>query len=370
MLETRIMQKTLSELAAAVAGELTGDGNLPITRAVHPADATGATDLAVAMDKRYVSALADTKAVAAIVTIEAEVPSNITHIIRVPWAKRALVELTNIFATPWHYEPGIHAAAVISPLATVGNNVSVGPFCYVGPHAVIGDNTVLQAHAYVGAHARIGGGGFIFSGARIMDGVQIGDRAIIHPNAVIGADGFSFVSAEKGSVEAFKEGRTNTGGNNHLLRIASLGPVVVGDDVEIGAGTTIDRATLRTTRIGSGTKIDNQVQVGHNATIGQNVMICGQAGVAGSSTIGDRVVLAASSGVADNVQIGDDAMVGAAAGVAGNVPARTIVMGTPAMPRERFQDLIMAQARLPRLMKQVEELKDRIKTLEDSQKTT
>lgn len=359
---------TLAELAAAVAGELApnSDGNLALTRAVHPDDATAESHIAIAMDPRYLQALATSKATAAIVGMETEVPANIKHIIRVPWAKRALVELTALFAEPVHFDAGIHPSAVVDKTAQLGADVSIGAHCYVGPGATIGDNTVLQPLVTVAANATIGRDGFIYSGVRILQGARIGDRAIIHANAVIGADGFSFVNAEKGSVEAFKEGRKNEGGNTHLLRIASLGPVIIGDDVEIGAGTTIDRATLRETRIGNGTKIDNLVQVGHNTVVGQNVMMCGQVGVAGSSTIGDRAILGGRSGIADNVQIGEDAMIGAASGVGGNVPARTIVLGTPAIPRERFQDLVLAQARLPRLMQQVEELKSRLKALEEA----
>lgn len=365
---------TLAELAKAVAGELDAgsDGTLVLSRAVHPADATGSADIAIAMDPRFLPALADSKAVAAMVGTQAEVPAHIKHVIRVKWAKRALVELTTLFAKPLHVERGIHPTAVVDATAKLGANVAIGANCYVGPDVVIGDNTVLQPLASVARGSRIGADGFLFAGVRVLEDVQIGDRVIIHANAVIGADGFSFVNAEKGSVEAFKEGRAlqDAGANTHLLRIASLGPVIIGDDVEIGANTCIDRATLRTTRIGSGTKIDNLVQIGHNAQIGENVMLCGQVGIAGSSIIGNRAVLGGRSGVADNVQIGDDSMVGAASGVGGNVPARTIVMGTPAVPRERFQDLVLAQARLPRLTQQIEELKARLRALEEKLETT
>jgi UDP-3-O-[3-hydroxymyristoyl] glucosamine N-acyltransferase len=364
---------TIAELARAVAGEVTGDSALKITRVVHPLDATGPEHLAVAMDKKYARDLATTKATAAVVAMDTKVPANITTVIRVPWAKRALVELTNSFATPWHRYSGIHASATIDPTAVIGKNVNIGPACVVGPRSVIGDGVTLQAQMYVGADVTLGPNGFYFAGVRIMDGVQIGARAIIHANAVIGADGFSFVNAEKGSVEAFKEGRASSAVgdavNNHLLRIASVGGVVIGDDVEIGAGTCIDRATLRTTRIGNGTKIDNQVQIGHNAEIGQNVMICGQAGVAGSTVVGDRVVIGASAGIADNLKIGNDAMVGAASGVGGSVPEKTIVMGSPAMPAERAHQVMMAWMRLPQMAQQIELIKAQLKALEDDTKT-
>ncbi|MGE3770857.1 MAG: UDP-3-O-(3-hydroxymyristoyl)glucosamine N-acyltransferase [Bdellovibrionales bacterium] len=364
---------TLTDLAAAVAGELDtsrgGNAAHIIVRVVDPRDAAGPDDLAFAADPRFAALLAQSKATFAVVANDTDVPANITAFIRVPWAKRALVETTKAFATPPVIEPGTHPTAVVHTTAKLGKNVNVGAFSYIGQNTVIGDNTTIQPQVYIGHNVRIGDGGFINPGARIMDGTHIGKRCIIHPNAVIGSDGFSFVTAEKGSVESYKENKTLNATTSDILRIASLGPVVVGDDVEIGSGTTIDRATLRTTRIGDGTKIDNQVQIGHNAQIGNSVRICGQAGVAGSATIGDRVVLAASSGIADNIIIGEDAIVGAAAGVAGNVPARTMVLGTPAMPRERFQALVLAQGRLPRLLQQIEDLKNKVKTLEDGVKT-
>lgn len=363
------MKISVAELAKAVAGELTGDGTRTITRVVHPDDVTDDTHIAFAGDKKYLPSLTTSRATAAIVGTDAEVPAHITTIIRVPWAKRALVEITQMFATKWSFEAGIHPSAVIHPTAMLGANVSVGAFCFVGAGTIIGDNTVLQPQSYAGARTTFGADCFIFTGARILDDTQMGARCIIHPNAVIGSDGFSFVTAEKGSVEAFKGLGGDKGAvQGDILRIASLGPVIIGDDVEIGSGTTIDRATLRTTRIGNGTKIDNQVQIGHNVQIGNNVRICGQAGVAGSVIIGDRAVLAAASGIADNVQIGEDAIVGANAGVGGNVPAKTVVMGMPAQPQERAHATWMAQMRLPRMMQELEELKSRLKMLEEQTK--
>lgn len=363
-------QPTLAELAAAVAGEVVGDGSRLCGRAVHPDDASAPTDLAVAMHPTFVPKLASSKATMAIVAQGTMVPENVTDYIVITRAQTAMSALTARFDRPRHFIPGIHESAVIDPTATIGKNVTVGPQVVIGARTVVGDNSILYAQVTVGSDVTIGADGHFFPGVRIGDDTRIGDRAVIHSNAVLGADGFSFVTVQRGSVEDVKSGQTRVSSTNaHLVKISSLGPVVIGDDVEIGANTAIDRATLRETRIGNGTKIDNLVQIGHNVEIGMNCMICGQVGIAGSVKIGDRVVLAGRSGIADNVQIGSDAIVAAAGGVGGNVPEKTIVMGTPALPREKFQQQYIAMQRLPRLLQQMEALTLRIKKLEDEAET-
>ena len=198
--------------------------------------------------------------------------------------------------------------------------------------------------------------------------MTVGARAIVHQNAVIGADGFSFVTPDPGAVEAAKAGGGSESGTRNLAleRIHSLAAVTLGDDVEIGAGTTIDRGTLRDTRIGSGTKIDNLVQVGHNVVIGETCMICAQVGIAGSVEVGDRVVLGGKAGVADHLKIGSDVLVAAASAVAANVKPRSIVMGVPAVPREEAVRSVMAVRRLPRLMDTVRALEKRLSSMDSS----
>jgi len=183
---------------------------------------------------------------------------------------------------------------------------------------------------------------------------------IIHPNAVIGADGFSFIPVRNPDGSPGAEGMP--------ARIHSLGTVIIGDDVEIGAATTIDRATLRATTIGRGTKIDNQVQIAHNVTIGEGCLICGQAGIAGSVVIGDRVLVAAGAGISDHVTIGEDAAVGAQAGVPGNVRAGVSVLGSPAVPIDEWLERYRRVLRLKTLSRKVEDLKQRIEALEAARK--
>lgn len=187
---------------------------------------------------------------------------------------------------------------------------------------------------------------------RIADGVRIGARFIAQPNAVIGGDGFSFVTPEKGAVESAKAtGAVALDALNTIhARIHSLGAVRIGDDVEVGAAACIDRGTLADTRIGNGAKIDNLVQIGHNVQVGDHCLLCSQVGIAGSAEIGDRVVLGGKVGVADHVDIGHDAVIAAASGVGASVKPRSVMMGAPAMPRDEWFRMMMAMRRLPRLI--------------------
>ena len=207
-----------------------------------------------------------------------------------------------------------------------------------------------------GADVVIGPGGLFHPGVRIGDRVSFGARAIVHPNAVIGSDGFSF-APDLNSPLLFSPGVM-------VKRVHSIGNVEIGDDVEIGACTTIDRSTLETTRIGSGTKIDNHVHIGHNVAIGDSCIICGMVGISGSVTIGNRVRLGGGAGVADHVKIGDQATVAAGSAVAGNVSAGAFVSGLPAMPHERTLENFHYMTRQKRLHGKVDDINARLEALE------
>lgn len=354
----------LSEIAAALNARIEGDGNFDVTRAAHPAEAEGPEDLALAMDKDLLDLLPGSKAKAAVVAEGAEVPEGLAGWIVVKRPRYAMAGLLDLFERPVHVAPGIHPMTAIDPTAVIGEGVSIGAFVSVGPRAVIGDGVVLMANTTIGADAHIGSGTLIHPGARIGERVVLGLRCIIHPNAAIGNDGFSFVTPEPGSVESAKTTGRVIGTNVLIRRVNSIGTVIVGDDVEIGAGACIDRATVSATRIGSGTKIDNQVQIGHNVEIGTNCMLCGQVGIAGSSKIGDRVVLAGQVGVADHIAIGHDAVVGASSGVGTDIPPRSVYFGTPAAPKKQAFDNLKSLARMPRLGADIRDLKERLKALE------
>jgi UDP-3-O-[3-hydroxymyristoyl] glucosamine N-acyltransferase len=358
---------TLQQLADAVDGKLTGDGKLTITRLAHPADVTGAGDLALAMDAKLLPLLKGGNAAAAVISSKEEKECDFPGArIVVARPRVALAKLTALFATPVAVKPGIHPSAVIEKSAKVGKNACIGAQVYIGEGAVIGDNATLHPQSYIGDGAVVGKNAVIEPGAKIGGGTQIGDNVFIHFNASIGADGFSFVTESAGSVETAKAGNsgTVTETNSALIRIASLAPVIIGDDVEIGANSCIDRGTIVSTRIGRGTKIDNQVQIGHNVSIGENCMICGRVGIAGSVTIGNRVVLGGATGVSDHVTISDDAIVMAMSAVGGNVPAKTIVGGIPAAPREKVMEMLFNTRRLSQFYKKIEHLAERLEKLE------
>ena len=358
---------TLQEIADSVGGRLVGDGAVRITRLAHPADILGAGDLALAMDSKLVPLLKDTKASAAILAEKDSAASDLpAALVFVPRSRVALARLTALFEKKVSVKEGIHPSAIIEPGAVIGKNVAIGAQAYIGAGAVIGDHSVLHPQTYVGEGAMIGENALIYAGVKIGAGTQIGARAIIHFNASIGADGFSFVTPQIGSVEAAKAdgGGAVTASNTALIRIASLAPVWIGDDVEIGANTSIDRGTIVSTRIGNGTKIDNQVQIGHNVTIGENCMICGRVGVAGSVTIGNRVVLGGATGIADHVTIGDDVLAMGMSGIAGNIQPRIIVGGIPAVPREKMMENMLNAGRLSQFFKKIEALIERVERLE------
>lgn len=352
---------TVETLAAALGAHFEGDGRLPVDRPVHPQEATFPGAIAVATSPEFVAQLDGTQ-IAVLAEGTDSAALGLKAAIFVPRPRYALAGITAAFAHEIDIAPGIHPSAIVENGVVFGSEPDIGPFAHIAAGTEIGAGARIGAHVSIGVGARIGRNALIHPGARIGARVSIGDNAIIHQNAVIGADGFSFVTPQVGAVEAAKAGggsRSDTA-NTSLARIHSLGAVTLGDDVEIGACTTIDRGTLADTRIGSGTKLDNQVQIGHNVRVGETCMLCAQVGIAGSVEIGDRVVLGGKAGVADHVKIGSDVLVGAASAVANNVPSRNIVMGIPAIKRDEAMRNVVAQRRLPRLFDTVEMLKKRL----------
>jgi UDP-3-O-[3-hydroxymyristoyl] glucosamine N-acyltransferase len=356
---------TTQAIAQALDAKLIGDGNILIERIAHPADVQGERDLVLAVDGKLLSLLSDSDARAAVISREAELePGFMDACIVVDRPRLAMAKLTALFEEQVAFEPGIHPTAIIEDGAQLGENISIGAYVYVGAGAVIGANSVIHPQVYIGPDAVIGRNALIHAGAKIGARIIIGERCIIHFNASIGPDGFSFVTPQLGSVEAAKSTGSVSSTNQELVRIASLGTVILGDDVEIGANTSIDRGTITATRVGKGTKIDNQVQIGHNVSIGENCLICGRVGIAGSAVIGNRVVLGGAVGVADHLIVGDDAVAMAMAGVAGNVLPKTIVGGYPAQTRERLIENHFHFGRIKHFMKKIDALIERIDALE------
>jgi len=364
--EQATQHRTLADVAVALDAPLTGDGQIEIGEIVHPRMATHETDLAFVMDQGAVAALDDSPVRAAVVADGIDIPEDrLAGVIRVANARYALAILLDIFDKPVHAAAGIHPSAVVDPSATLGDGVSVGPLAYIGPGAAVGSGTVIMAQVTVGAGARIGADSLLHPGARVGERVIVGDRAIIQHNASIGADGFSYVTPSEASFEQAKW-RTDkvTVQNQAIRRINSIGTVVLGNDVEVGANAAIDRANLGATVIGDGTKIDNLVMIGHNNRIGSNCLISGHVGISGSCRIGDRVVLAGRAGIADHVSVGDDAVVGAGAGVWRDVDDKQIVAGYPALPKSEAIKRETNIGGIGRMIRDLGDLKRRIAALE------
>jgi len=240
-------------------------------------------------------------------------------------------------ALPVH---GVDPRAVVHPTAQLGADVSIFPYAVVGEGAVIGARCILHPHSVVGRCCRLGDEVTIYPNAVLYDDTVIGARVIIHANAVVGADGFGYRQ---------QQGRH--------VKVPQLGWVEIGDDVEIGAGATIDRGTFGATRIGAGTKIDNLVQIAHNCRIGQHNVLCAQVGIGGSSTTGDYVVAAGQAGIADHMTVGAQVVLAAQSGVVQNVPAGAVMMGTPARPATELKRIHFTQDKLPEMRRDLQRIK-------------
>lgn len=345
------MAWTVAALAAALGAAVEGDGSVEVDGAAEPA-AAGPRDLALALSPRWAEALTG-RARAALVWPGADWRAlGLEAAIVAPRGRLAMARLTQ--ALDEEDAAGVHPLAVVDPSAILGAGVSLGPLAVIGPGAALGDGTRVGAGASVAGGATLGAGCRIGPGVRVMRRVALGDRVIVQPNAVIGGDGFSFVTAAPSGAEVARAtlGRGEAPpGDPTWHRIHSLGGVVVGDDVEVGAGSCIDAGTIRPTRIGRGTKIDNLVQVAHNVVIGEDCLLCGQVGVAGSTIIGDRVVLGGQAGVVDNLLVGSDVVAAAGSLILSNVPAGRVVMGSPATRMDAQIESYKALRRLPRILR-------------------
>jgi UDP-3-O-[3-hydroxymyristoyl] glucosamine N-acyltransferase len=345
--------RELGEIARFIEGEMRGDGSVSVGRVVHPAVAQGAGDLAFILSPKEASVMGSGKVINAVVPAGLEnlpIPNQIV----VSRPRLVLARLTELFERPVHVAPGIHPWTVVDPTASIGANASIGPFCRIGPNSRLGDHCKLVSNVNVGADVTIGDHTLLHAGVCIGDRCEIGNRVIIQPNATIGGDGFAFVTRETGSVESVRKTGEVRHFNTEIIRIHSLGNVVIEDDVEIGSGTCIDRGTLGETRIGRGSKLDNLIQVGHNVMLGSNCLIVSQVGLGGSSSVGNRVVMGGQSGVPDHVTIGDDAVIHARSGIIGPVPEKTAMMGVPAVPLRQFMDKEVKMRRLPSLIKDLQ----------------
>lgn len=336
---------TLREVADLVGGELRGDANVQI-RAVAPILTAMPGDLTWLADMKYAKHLRTCRASAVLLSAEVENGGLPAVACARPDLAVALV-LERLQPPLPHPPPGVHPTAVIAEGVVFGEGTAIGPRVVLQRRVRLGARCVIHAGVFIGEETSMGDHCLIWPNVVIRERCRLGDRVVIHPNATIGADGFGF---------NFQDGK--------FSRIPQVGIVRIGDDVEIGANTCIDRAKCGETVIGRGTKIDNLVQIAHNVKIGEDCCIVAHAGVAGSAELGHHVTLAGKVGVKDNVRIGDGVQAAACSCIAGDIPDGQIVIGIPAVPRTEFLRQHAALRRLPEVLHQISDLGKRVERLE------
>ena len=345
----------LSELAARLAGmgsreqqiecTVEGDGDIDITRVAAIEDA-GPGELTFFANPKYAEALKRTRASAVIAAPTVQgIPCAV---LRTAEPYLTFARALALFADAWRPAAGIHRLALVEAGAVVAADASIGPFVFVGEGARIGARTILHSHASVGRFAEVGADCVIHAQVSIRERVTLGDRIVLQDGAVIGADGYGFARRRDGSHE----------------KIPQIGRVVIEDDVEIGANTTVDRPAVGETRIGAGSKIDNLVQIAHGVQVGRNVLLAAQVGVAGSSVIEDQVTLAGQVGVAGHLTIGKGTIATAQTGIPNSVDPGSFISGYPAIPNRDWLKSSAVFRKLPELRRLLSDLERRIAELE------
>jgi UDP-3-O-[3-hydroxymyristoyl] glucosamine N-acyltransferase len=339
--------KTISELAAHVGGRVLGDGNILIHR-LASLDSAGEGDLAYVEEEKRFAAAAETKASCLIIPPGAAI--EVSCRIEVTNPKLAFALVAEILQPPKQRPSETHPMAVVSPAAKIGKDIFIGAFVCIGEGSSVGDRTQIRAGAKIGDYVTIGSDCVIHPNVFLEDGVTIGNKVILHAGVVIGADGFGYVRSEMG-----------------YHKFPQIGTVIIEDEVELGAHTCVDRAALGRTRIGRGTKLDNMVHVGHNCDIGARVVIAAQTGISGSVTIEDDCVIGGQVGFGDHIRVQSGAIIGSKAGVLpGKIVRPGVWWGIPIQPLDEYKRLNAHISRLPQVRKELKELAERVKELEQA----
>ena len=338
------MKKTVKELAQFLGGTVIGDENREISDVKGLAEA-GSDDISFAVEP-YTEYLPQVHA-GAVIT-EKEYPAGDNTLVLVENPRLAFSKLLELFHPRQSVKQGIHPTAVVDGSATIGENTAVMAYAVIGKNVRIGAGSVIYPYVFIGDNVTIGANAAIYPGAVIMENTVMGDNAVIRAHAVIGGEGFGF---------ATKDGKHT--------RIPQIGNVTIGDDVEIGACTTIDNGTLGSTKVGRGTKIDNLVHLGHNVEIGEDCFVIAQTGIAGSTKVGNHVTFAGQTGCTGHITIGDNVTFAGKSGIVGNVASNTVNAGFPARPHIEWSRTQVYIKKLPNLAKTVKALEKRIAELEE-----
>lgn len=336
---------TLSELADRLQCRLDGDGAIDISR-VAALDQAGPGDLSFLANPRYTAQLASTRASAVILGEEA--PPAPCAVLRTTQPYLAFAQAVAIFAPVTRPGAGISPQASVAPDARLGADVRVAPLVAIAEGVTVGDRTIIFPNVTIGAGARIGADCVIHSNCAIRERVVIGDRVTLQNGVVVGSDGYGFARRPDGTHQ----------------KIPQTASVVIEDDVELGANTTVDRPAIGETRIKAGAKIDNLVQIAHGVTVGRRTLFAAQVGISGSTTIGDDVMFGGQVGVGGHLEVGDRVMATGQTGITHDIPAHTFVSGTPAIANAEWRKSSVLFRRLPELRKQVADLEARLRILE------
>ena len=358
---------TASQLAAEIGGVCEGDGSILISKPAEPAVALP-NEVALAADPKYMAQLSQGQARVAILPIGTDWKElGLEAAILVTSARKTMVKMSVALEIPWARPWGadrIHKTAIIDPTAIIAADVVIGPFSILGPNTKIGAGSIIHDHVTIAQDVSIKENAQIYAGVRIGPEVKIGRDCIIMANTVVGADGFSYLTPNAEAIRSARnEGTASALSDLAIERINSLGSVVIGDRVEMGAGCTIDRGTIKNTSIGAGTKIDNMVHIAHNVQVGENCLLCAQVGIAGSTTIGDRTILGGQVGVSDNISVGSDVIAAGKSALSSTVGSGQTVMGNPAIKMALNIESYKGYRRLPRLFARVKQLEDTIANL-------
>jgi len=355
---SRFMEVAFSpaEIVGMVEARSTRGGTDDTIRRIAPLNGSAAGDLSFLGNLKYKGDVSGARA--SVVLLPADfagepAPGQLYVLVDNPSAALAKV-CARIERQLWPKpEPGVHPSASVAPGAEVAASATVGPLCVIEAGASVGERVHLQAQVFVGRNARIGDDSWLMPGVVIAAECQVGRRVQIQPGAVLGSDGFGY----------------EFGGGRHQ-KVPQVGTVEIGDDVEIGANTTLDRARFSRTSVGEGTKIDNLVQIGHNVVIGRHCLICAHVGISGSATLGDYVVLGGQAGVAGHITIGRGVKAGGRAGLNTDVAPGAVVNGNPALPMMLERRIAVLQPRLPDLFKRVKAIEEQLEQRTRAEKSS
>ncbi len=341
------MEYSARQIADFLQGQLEGDAEVKVSQLAKIEEA-GAGTLTFLSNPAYTPHIYTTHASIVLVRedFQPEKPLKST-LIRVKDPYGALAKLLELYKNSLPQKKGISGLAAIPESTKIGEKAYIGEFTSIGENVVLGDQVKIYPHVTIGDNVTIGNNTTLFSGVRIYEGSRVGNDCTLHANAVVGADGFGFAPQT----------------DNNYKKVAQIGNVVIEDMVEIGAGTTIDRATLGSTVIKKGVKLDNLIQIGHNVVVGENTVMAAQSGVAGSSRIGKNCMIGGQAGISGHLTIGDDVKIAAQAGIPSNIKSGQTIMGSPAMEASQYRKAFIYFKNFEKLVKRIDEMEKEIKDL-------